>query len=76
VGQKHEIDERETGMSDRSDKVRHPMAGSDFVVALRPTARCVAPVVALRLLLKTALRVHGLRCVGITTTPEPGPLGD
>jgi hypothetical protein len=39
--------------------------GRDFVVTLRPTTRCVAPVVALRLLLKTALRVHGLRCVGI-----------
>jgi hypothetical protein len=38
-------------------------------------------LVALRLLLKTALRAHGLRCVGIrkdgfTTTPEVGPLGD
>lgn len=42
--------------------------GTDFVVTLRPTTRCSMPAVALRRLLKAALRVYGLRCVGIHPT--------
>lgn len=50
--------------------VNRPPPPGGFVVVLRPEAGCAEPIVALRRLLKTALRVHRLRCIGVTTQRE------
>jgi hypothetical protein len=38
---------------------------STFVVTLRPESHCHDPIKALRATLKRALRLDGLRCIGI-----------
>ena len=43
---------------------------STFVLMIRPEARVVEPIRALRRALKTLLRTHGLRCVAVEEHPH------